>query len=119
MREIKFRTLANDGKGNSEWFYYGTQERLNIPIKYQFIKVSDSQYTGLTDRNGKEVYEGDILPCADKVNGKVIYEEGFCAYSVEYPNYKQLLMDYKADYYEGFEVIGNIYENPELLEVSS
>lgn len=73
------------------------------------------QYTGLTDKNGKNIFEGDILYsdiCKSKV---VVYDEesaAFCLYdkSIVSPQY---LGRYNTEY---FEIIGNIHDNPEMLK---
>jgi uncharacterized phage protein (TIGR01671 family) len=74
------------------------------------------QYTGLKDKNGKEIYEGDI--CPSKISGEsqvIIFSK--CGFTVgdknsEYP----ASLQYLPVFHNQMEVIGNIYENPELLE---
>ena len=72
------------------------------------------QYTGLHDKNGKEIYEGDIVKIKyrDEDIGKVIYE--YNGFSIDVTNMNK---NYgRVDFVNYFmEVIGNIYENPELL----
>jgi hypothetical protein len=69
------------------------------------------QYTGLKDKNGKEIYEGDILK-SDIFTGQVIY-------------YAPTFMVVEKDGWdmitngEDYEIVGNIYENPELLKEAS
>lgn len=72
------------------------------------------QYTGLHDKNGKEIYEGDIVKIKyrDEDIGKVIYE--YNGFSIDVTNMNK---NYgRVDFVNNFmEVIGNIYDNPELL----
>lgn len=77
------------------------------------------QFTGLKDKNGKEIYEGDVLRDSESI---VIVKFVDGEFSVDYRtmggkwrNYGSLF-DYLGDY-EG-EVIGNIHDNPDLLEVN-
>lgn len=81
-----------------------------------FFEVELMQYTGLKDRNGKEIYEGDILRVYDD-----FFRDGLDdMYGVvKFDNGRFYLNTFKPYYNETwiyFEVVGNIYENPELLE---
>ena len=70
-----------------------------------------SEYTGLKDENGKEIYEGDILFESFREEYlKVVFENG--SFRAEADGYSLDLEDYD----DICEVVGNIYENPELME---
>lgn len=116
MREILFRGKTSDG----EW-YEGNLFVLDDNKGYKITVGSDAvtfsayvipetvgQYTGLTDKNGKRIFEGDIL--------KWDSQEWGCKYNelVEW-NY-ELLSGRVNDWRQWCEVIGNIHDNPELLE---
>lgn len=76
------------------------------------------QSTGLTDKNGKEIFEGDILGTKDGLlNGVVKYSSSLGMWIntlIRYSNFERL-----CSIANSREVIGNVYENPELLEVQT
>lgn len=110
MREIKFR--AYYGKdGGFEYF-----DLTNSPIE-KLRKYYIMQYTGLKDKNGKEIYEGDILEhksnFSDKSDfAKVYWDKNTAGFDW---TAKDIALNFVESATKRFEVIGNIYENPELI----
>ena len=77
---------------------------------YKVIPETVGQFTGLTDKNGVKIFEGDIIRFEDDI-GYVIYNGDTASFLVDSPN-RYISMDYSSE----FEVIGNIHDNPGLLE---
>lgn len=91
----------------------------------RFIKFENTilmQSTGLRDKNGKEIFEGDILGIdtdEEVVNVNIFWNSKHALFMLESKKYNEnnLLAELVEDNAYPFEIVGNIYENPELLEV--
>ncbi len=124
MREIKFRGWNKKTKVMIDPHKL-TPLALNSDckdLKGLFLPFHEDvelmQFTGLHDKNGKEIWEGDIVQkdCGMNrlANGKVVFEHGaFCIQWIGYPT--EGLAFFEEQHPEWFEVIGDIYSNPELL----
>lgn len=148
-REIKFRVWEplNKNMHFLNFALYENKGHVNhwvLPLNHQCCSdknytimnlnnVEIMQYTGLKDKNGKEIYEGDILRCkclkkckldsyAEKViqykNSLIEWWESGCNLGYRLRDSKGKTMMIKPTHLRTMEVevIGNIYENPELLE---
>ena len=136
MREILFRGKQTD---NGEWiegaynpFHLNFGEREEKPhiiiisddedidgLWCEVIPETVGQYTGLTDKNGKRIFEGDIVHCVSKLDSAdmvIIFECGQfrMILAEKYHEYQTNVGYYDINCFAK-EVIGNIHDNPELL----
>ena len=132
MRTIKFRGLRTDGKG---WVYGGYFQHTpdEDGVRYyifdfnegavEVIPESVGQFTGLYDKNGKEIYEGDIVVYDRGVGNwtgkrmstthEIVFNDEVFAFVMKYgSSYIKLRKHWNYTY----EIIGNIHETPELLK---
>ena len=120
MREIRFRIWSPI----KDQMVYSDLKRdemnLTTAVAYHNTHPEKGhlmQFTGLRDKNGKEVYEGDVI--SDHIGiGDVEYPENVAAFRVNYRNGQaKWLLDYNLPgEFESIEVIGNVHEHPELLK---
>ena len=124
MREILFR-----GKANALWIY-GDLYHLNdgrVTIRkdgelypYEVIPETVGQYTGLEDKNGKSIFEGDIVAGAltwleKRKNGLVAFKDGSFGLTWYRGGIEQFNAFTSMCNVE-YEVVGNIHDNPDLLK---
>jgi len=131
MRQIKFRAF-DDGKMvyEKDIAHISMENTDILRLAKFFCNVRDDshimQFTGLLDKNGKEIYEGDVLhvfdneePTGAPIKAIVEFSEGRFAFR---PDIQARYADYIIDIggleseERECEVIGNIYENPELVK---
>lgn len=140
MREILFRGKS---ESNCEWVYgnpiydnvsgkhyivpFGNitesdkvgQEGCTYCVGFEVIPETVGQYTGLTDKNGKKIFEGDILKdhsfTIDDFS-KVVYDTENAQFSLADCDEICDTMEEWERYREDYEIVGNVYDNPELLE---
>ncbi len=133
MREILFRGKR---KSNGEWIFGNLLQtdddgiciiQNHVPHhllkEYEVDPKTVCQYTGLTAKDGKKIFEGDIVECRARKDGHDKYKVVWCKdyadfriepldFGVQFP-----IADYEGEYIRGgkYSVIGNIFDNPELI----
>ncbi len=122
MREILFKGKRVDNGEWTEGYFFKSWDKVFLlwgmtgdsPNMEEVIPETVGQYTGLTDKNGKKIFEGDILLKGfEKVLVK--WNANQCRWGIYSNNYEICGFNESTQGY--FEVIGNIYDNSELLEV--
>ena len=129
MRQIKFRAKT---KANGHWVYGNLIIRDKDCISIRNSKsepwIDNStvcQFTGLTDLNGKEIYEGDIITVNGRYPRIVLWDKMmwslmpieyfqdkvFWVMNIQHPG-----VDWWENFADEFEVVSNIHDNPELLK---
>ena len=125
MREIKFRIWVKEKKAIFEVVlinYVSKKvtyllERVGHLLSIRDAKFNDvelMQYTGLKDKNNKEIYEGDIIFLHGS-KYKVIFKTEGARFVLRNDEF-ELEITFINNNNERMEIIGNIYENPELME---
>ena len=130
MREIKFRVWVKDRKEIFEivLINYASKkvtyilERIGHPLNIRDGKFNDvefneielMQYTGLKDEYGDEIYEGDIVTLHNS-RYKVIFNMEQARFVLRDDKF-EMEIPFTNNNNERMEIIGNIYENPELIE---
>lgn len=126
MREILFRGKGNKKYNDGDWYYGvpiqcddGDWQICTNCSKRTVVAETIGEYTGLTDKNGTRIFEGDIIKCISRFDAKdmvVIFEtaEFHLVDCQRYKNYTECC-GYKYFGTLETEVIGNIHDNPELL----
>ena len=119
MREIKFRAWANDEKRIVLWEALMTHSLLQLSTDKRLTLM---QYTGLKDKNGVEIYEGDLVKSNKGVIFRIIWSQSYARFTGITPNIytdKPYVGDmiYKSMRWvtEKCIVIDNVYANQELL----
>jgi len=136
QRKIKFRAWDKREKrmGNVNYIKYSDVAYTHISVRFKqkekpiddwfnYLGEDDSdniilmQFIGRNDKNGIEIYEGDFISAYNgRIKGPVIFDKRGLAFGI--PNGPNEIYQFSMNFLESkdIEVIGNIYENPELLK---
>ena len=137
MRDILFRGKRTD---NGEWVYgllcrvgdtYANIRRMDTAVLYSVLTNTIGQFTGLTDKNGRKIFEGDILEgirYGNEERAEVLWIDKAASWGIRYSFREKNESGYtswlNSAWFRSINdarapvVIGNNYDNPELLEVT-
>ena len=115
MREIKFRAWDK----NKNKMVYPTKKYTNGGLLEWFEDEDLMQYTGLKDKNGKEIYEGDVVKTGGDF-GEVLYDDQHSGFIILFQPHSAKKKSGCATLASTWpsplkEIVGNIYENPDLI----
>ena len=115
MREILFRGQTTNGKWVEGYYVQGVTRHcitLNLAAypRFDVLPETVGQYTGLTDKNGKKIFEGDIVNFSD-ILYYIVFADG-CFRISRNGQYSYTL----HNLHSAFEIVGNIHDNSELLK---
>lgn len=113
MREIKFRAWNKNEQKMTTPFAWVNESNLISSSMGSTPTHQLMQYTGLKDKNGVEIYEGDLVVDRDREQPAIVeYREDNCCFMLSSNSFvtKECVNRFQ------YEVIGNTHENPELLE---
>lgn len=121
MRQIKFREFFN-----GKFHYWGFVEdgMFKGPVTPSLTRGKHDQYTGLKDLQGNEIYEGDVLTTSNSYlaspDKKLAVKYSGSSFVIYNPNCCDVCKNHSGcianlDEFGEYQIIGNIYENPELI----
>ena len=118
IREILFRGKRVDNDEWTEGYFFKTWDKVfllwgmtgDCPNMEEVVPETVGQFTGLCDKNGKKIFEGDIVESPNGTQGFIEWQNAECAFLVNIGDDWQTMDDCP------YEVIGNIYDNKEEEE---
>lgn len=122
---VEGNLITNERNENQKYIGYIFDERNGVIEDFDLVEVIPDticQYTGLTDKNGKKIWENDICDRKEKHPEIVTYNKGDWQLDYSYAlgkekHFSACNLGFYACERECVEVIGNVFDNPELLEV--